>query len=116
MLGLRRSIWSPLRRTWSCVVGIDAFSKAELLGFAIGIPHTSVHGRELYIADVAVRPIQQGKGFGTGLLKFLENEAKTAGFRSAWLVSRSEGAAANYYASSGYKQSPKLRVYSRALA
>lgn len=96
-------------------VGVGAFSKAELVGFAIGLPHTSVRGRELYIPEVAVRTIQQRKGIGTGLLQFLEKESKRSGFLSAWLVSRADGAASNYYEFNGYKQVPKLRIYSRPL-
>lgn len=96
-------------------LGAGALEDGRLYGFAIGLPHTSASGRGLYIPEIAVLPSHQGRGIGKQLLKLLEAEAQNAGFSSTWLLSRSQGAAAEYYKASGYEQAAGLRVYSRSL-
>jgi aminoglycoside 6'-N-acetyltransferase I len=97
-------------------MGVGALEAGQLLGFAIGLPHTSASGKGLYIPEIAVLPSHQGRGIGKRLLKLLEAEAHDAGFSSAWLLSQSQGAAAEYYKASDYKQVGNLRVYSKSMA
>jgi ribosomal protein S18 acetylase RimI-like enzyme len=96
-------------------LGVGALEEGELRGFAIGIPHTTAAGRALYIHEIAVLPSHQRRGIGTSLLKLLEKEAQNSGFAHALLVSRNEGAVADYYKCNGYRQIPHLRVYSRSI-
>lgn len=96
-------------------MGVGALDDGKLLGFAIGLPHTSASGRGLYIPEIAVLPSHQGQGIGKRLLKLLETEAHGAGFSSAWLLSQSRGGPAEYYKASGYGQVAKLKVYSKRM-
>lgn len=96
-------------------LGVGAVEDNKLHGFAMGFPLTTVAGRGLYVAEVAVLPTHQRQGIGTKLLKLLEEEARISGFLSMWLVSQKEGIAATYYKANAYKQSAKLRVYSKTL-
>ncbi len=96
-------------------LGVGALSDGALLGFAVGLPHTSATGRGLYIPEIAVHPDHQGKGIGKRLLQLLEDEAREAGFSGAWLLSQSRGTAAEYYKGSGYRQVSKLKVYTKPI-
>lgn len=96
-------------------LAVGALVDGALLGFAVGLPHTSASGRGLYIPEIAVHPDHQGKGMGKRLLQLLEAEARSAGFSGAWLLSQSRGAAAEYYKASGYRQVARLKVYSKPI-
>lgn len=96
-------------------LGVGAFADGTLLGFAVGLPHTSASGKGLYIPEIAVHPVHQGKRIGKRLLQVLEAEARSSGFSGAWLLSQSQGAAAEYYKASGYRQVERLKVYSKSL-
>ncbi|WEO67927.1 GNAT family N-acetyltransferase [Rhizobium rhizogenes] len=96
-------------------LGVGAIEDNKLCGFALGFPLTTVAGRGLYVAEVAVLPAYQRQRIGTKLLKLLEEEARISGFLNIWLVSQNEGAAAAYYDANAYRQSAKLRVYSKTL-
>ncbi|MGF6174809.1 GNAT family N-acetyltransferase [Ensifer sp. 4252] len=97
-------------------LGVGALESGTLRGFAIGLPHTSAAGRGLYIPEIAVLPSHQRRGIGKQLLGFLEAEALSSGFSSAWLLSQNEGATAEYYKASGYNQATMLRIYSKPLS
>lgn len=103
-----------LSKTPDCVE-IGAFTGETIIGFSIGVPHTSAAGRELYLAEIAVLPAEQRKGVGRGLVKFLEFEASARGFSKVWLVSRREGSAAKFYDNAGYTASAGLAVYARSI-
>jgi len=94
---------------------IGAFRAEEFIGFAIAIPHTSVAGRGLYIAEIAILPQYQRKGIGTSLLECLEAKARDAGFLHVWLVSRRTGGVSAYYGRNGYQRSRTLGVYTKRL-
>lgn len=105
---------NELAMTPGCLA-IGAFKAKDFIGFAIATPHTSVTGRGLYIAEIAILPQHQRKGVGTDLLKCLEVTARDAGFLNAWLVSRRTGGVASYYGHSGYQQSRTLGVYTKRI-
>jgi GNAT superfamily N-acetyltransferase len=105
---------NELATTPGCLA-IGAFDGADFIGFAIAIPHTSVTGRGLYIAEIAILPQHQRKGIGTGLLERLEVWARDAGFFHVWLVSRRTGGVSAYYGRNGYEQSRTLGVYTKQL-
>jgi len=94
---------------------VAAFDAERPVGFAFGLPHTSVMGRGIHVAEIAIRPQHQRSGIGSCLLVRLEEEARTMGYVHVWLVSRSTGGVAEYYKSNDYQHSEKLCVYSKKL-
>ena len=103
-----------LTTTPKCLA-VAAFDGTQPIGFAFGLPHTSVMGRGIHIAEIAIRPKHQRGGIGSRLLNYLEAEARILGFVFVWLVSRSTGGVAEYYKSNDYEHSEKLCVYSKKL-
>ncbi|KSV75525.1 hypothetical protein N185_16935 [Sinorhizobium sp. GW3] len=96
-------------------LGVGALEDRAICGFAIGHPYTSASGTGLYIPEIAVLPRYQRRGIGTQLLKLLEEEACKCGYKSTWLLSQKQGAAAEYYMACGYKQDQNVRVYARSI-
>lgn len=96
-------------------LAVAAFDAERPIGFAFGLPHTSVMGRGIHIAEIAIRPQHQRLRIGSCLLNRLEEEARAMGYVHVWLVSRSAGGVAEYYKSNDYQQSEKLCVYSKKL-
>ncbi|APO78124.1 GCN5-related N-acetyltransferase protein (plasmid) [Rhizobium etli 8C-3] len=103
-----------LAKTPGCI-GVAAFEAIEAIGFAFALPHTSVIGRGLHLAEIAVLPKHQRKGVGSGLLSRLQIEARAMGYLQIWLVSQQSGRVANYYTGNGYEPSNRLGVYSKRL-
>ncbi|TCU20135.1 GNAT family N-acetyltransferase [Rhizobium sullae] len=101
---------NELATTPGCL-GLAAFEAEEPIGFAFGLPHTSVIGRGLHLAEIAVLPNHQRKGIGSSLLSRLEIEARNMGYLQIWLVSQQSGRIANYYTGNGYEPSSRLGVY-----
>ncbi len=96
-------------------LAVAAFDADHIIGFAFGLPHTSVTGRGIHVAEIAILPQHQRNGIGSRLLNHLEEEARTLGYVHVWLVSRSTGGIAEYYKSNHYQHHEKLCVYSKKL-
>ncbi len=96
-------------------LAVAAFDAERPVGFAFGLPHTSVMGRGIHVAEIAIRPRYQRSGIGSRLLWTLEEDARAMGYVHVWLVSRSTGGVAEYYKSNDYEHSEKLCVYSKKL-
>ncbi|MBW9113389.1 GNAT family N-acetyltransferase [Rhizobium cauense] len=96
-------------------LAVAACDGKQTVGFAFGLPHTSVVGRGIHVAEIAIRPEHQRCGIGSRLLQQLEGEARAMGYVHVWLVSRSSGGVAEYYRSNHYSHSEKLCVYSKQL-
>ncbi|MBY5760271.1 GNAT family N-acetyltransferase [Rhizobium leguminosarum] len=94
-------------------VAVGAYQGKNLIGIAIGLPHTSAVGRTLYVAELAVVPAFQRRGVGKKLIAFVDAKAFEIGFRSVWLISQGDGTLVKFYLSNGFRQSERLRVYSR---
>lgn len=96
-------------------LGIGAFLQDQAIGFAFALPHTSVIGRGLLVAEIAILPQHQRMRTGSSLLRYLEDEARLIGYCHVWLVSQLAGGVANYYRNNGYSQSSKLGIYTKQL-
>lgn len=96
-------------------IGVGAFLNHEAIGFAFALPHTSVIGRGMSVAEVAILPQYQRMGTGSILLARLEEEARQAGYLHIWLVSQRAGGVAEYYLKNKYIQSMRLGIYTKRL-
>lgn len=94
-------------------VAVGAYQGKNLIGIAIGLPHTSAVGRTLYVAELAVVPAFQRRSVGKKLIAFVDAKAFEIGFRSVWLISQGDGTPAKFYLSNGFRLSERLRVYNR---
>lgn len=94
---------------------IGAVLDDSVIGFGFALPHTTVNGRGLVLAEIAFLPRYQRKGLGSALLKRIEHEARNANYLHVWLVSQRAGGVADYYNGNGYAQSSKLGIYTKLL-
>ncbi|MDM9625514.1 GNAT family N-acetyltransferase [Rhizobium sp. S152] len=94
---------------------IGAVLEDSLIGFGFALPHTTVAGRGLMVAEIAIMPPYQRKGLGSALLRHIEREARAADYLHVWLVSQRDGGVADYYRGNGYTQSSKLGIYTKLL-
>ena len=60
-------------------------------------------GRYLWIAEFAIKPKEQGKGFGNQALKFIEKFAKENGFDVLYLAANRKEKAYQMYLKRGFK-------------
>lgn len=99
----------------SGILSVGAFVEEKLVGFAMGIPHTGVSGRSLYLAEIAVDPGYQTMGIGRSLLAKLEQLAKRQGYKGVWLVTAKAEHTKHFYSKAKYTESERLTIFVKAL-
>ena len=84
----------------------------EIAGYVAGIIYHGARNRLGWIYSMAVRPAWRGRGFGSRLLKYFENEAARAGSQTAVLeVRKTNRTAFSLYRKAGYEVTKRLPDY-----
>jgi ribosomal protein S18 acetylase RimI-like enzyme len=112
----------PMRADYARAVREHQFDLLALDGKIVGLIETRLHPDHLWIENVAVRPENQGKGFGRMLLSHVERRAVAHGRVEARLLTNAASAGnVLLYTSVGYeihKEEPFMggtTVYMRKL-
>ncbi|RSL29243.1 N-acetyltransferase [Salibacterium salarium] len=84
-------------------LGFSLYIEDSLIGFIAGNNKKSYQGLTYYLAELCVSNEIQGKGYGTKLLKFLENELKYRDTKSLYLLTSNGGLAEAFYKKNGYQ-------------
>jgi len=84
-------------------LGFSLYIEDNLIGFIAGKNKKSYQGLTYYLAELCVNNEIQGKGYGTKLLKFLENELKNRDTKSLYLLTSNAGLAEAFYKKNGYQ-------------
>lgn len=83
-------------------LGFLLYKENHLVGFIAGNSKKSYQGLTYYLAELCVSSEIQGKGYGTILLTFLENELKNRDTKSLYLLTSNGGLAEAFYKKNGY--------------
>ncbi len=75
----------------------------RLVGFMFCEQFDYAKGRYLWVAEFAVSPKEQGKGFGKQALEFIEKFAKENGFNVLYLAANRKAKAYRMYLKKGFK-------------
>lgn len=84
-------------------LGYALYIKDDLIGFIAGNNKKTYQGLTYYLAELCVSNEIQGKGYGTKLLNFLENELKDRDTKSLYLLTSNGGLAEAFYKKNGYQ-------------
>ncbi|MDM5337217.1 GNAT family N-acetyltransferase [Fictibacillus enclensis] len=95
--------------------GFMYYEGEELVGFIAGNSKRTFQGLTYYIAECCVNSEIQGKGYGSRMLKLLEDELKGRGVRSIYLLTVSEGLAQTFYEKNGYHVNENRLVMNKSL-
>jgi ribosomal protein S18 acetylase RimI-like enzyme len=86
--------------------------EGEIAGYVAGIIYHGSRSRLGWLYSMAVLPAWRGRGFGSRLLKYFENEAAKAGSQAVVLeVRKTNRTAFSLYRKAGYEVSKKLLDY-----
>ncbi|WP_141432212.1 N-acetyltransferase [Bacillus sp. 03113] len=85
------------------------------LGFIAGNSKHTYTGLTFYIAEICISHKMQGKGYGSKLLQFLENELKQWDVRSLYLLTSISGLAEAFYTKNGYVVNKNRIVMKKSL-
>ena len=83
-------------------LGYILFEDDEVVGFIAGNGKKTYAGSTFYIAELCINNRIQGKGYGSKLLLFLEDELKKRGIQSLYLLTANGGAAEAFYLKKDY--------------
>ena len=76
----------PMRADYAVAVREHDFTLTHVDGALVGLIETERKTDHLYIVNVAVSPVRQGRGIGRALLAHAENEARAAGYIETRLI------------------------------
>ncbi len=77
--------------------------EGKVVGFMFCEQFDYAKGNYLWLAEFAISPKEQGKGFGKQALKFIENLAKENKFNILYLVANKKEKAYKIYQKQGFK-------------
>jgi aminoglycoside 6'-N-acetyltransferase I len=72
------------------------------IGFIAGNSKKTYQGITFYLAELCINNEIQGKGYGSKLLQFLEEELQKKNIKSIYLLTSNGGLAENFYRKNGY--------------
>lgn len=83
-------------------LGFLLYEKDELIGFIAGNSKQSYTGLTFYLAELCVSNKTQGKGYGSKLLLYLEEELRKRDISSLYLITANGGLAEAFYLKNNY--------------
>lgn len=83
-------------------LGFLLYENDNLIGFIAGNSKKSYSGLTFYLAELCINNKTQGKGYGTKLLHFLENELNKRDVQSLYLLTATGGLAEAFYLKNQY--------------
>ncbi|MDN3955201.1 GNAT family N-acetyltransferase [Sporolactobacillus laevolacticus] len=83
-------------------LGFTVQDNGEIVGFIAGYSKVSFQGLTFYLAEFCVNNKIQGKGYGSRLLSFLEQELQKRKIHSLFLITERNGIARKFYGGKGY--------------
>ncbi|MDN4524612.1 GNAT family N-acetyltransferase [Fictibacillus fluitans] len=95
--------------------GFMFYEGEELAGFIAGNSKRTFQGLTYYIAECCVNSENQGKGYGSKMLKLLEEELKGRGVQSIYLLTATDGLAQRFYEKNGYLVNGNRAVMNKSL-
>lgn len=84
-------------------IGFLLVDNENLIGFIAGNSKKSFAGFTFYIAELCINNQIQGKGNGSKLLGYLEQELKKKEIQSVYLLTATGGLAETFYLKNGYE-------------
>ena len=84
-----------------------AINKKKIIGF-IASNITPDNKKKVYIEELWLRPVYQGKGIGKTLVEFIENKYKRKGVNIIRLVANRSASAFKFYEKIGYREYKEL--------
>ncbi|MCK6256233.1 GNAT family N-acetyltransferase [Fictibacillus sp. KIGAM418] len=83
-------------------LGFVFYESGQFIGFIAGNSKRTYNGVTFYIAELCVNNKIQGKGYGTKMLNWFEEELKRREIQSLYLLTSKEGLAEAFYLKNGY--------------
>ncbi|MGM0805994.1 MAG: GNAT family N-acetyltransferase [Bacillota bacterium] len=83
-------------------IGFLLYENDDLIGFIGGNSKQSYTGLTFYLAEFCISNQIQGKGYGSKLLLYLENELKKRDIQSIYLLTANGGLAEAFYLKNNY--------------
>ncbi len=84
-------------------LGFLLFENDNLIGFIAGNSKKSYSGLTFYLAELCINSQIQGKGYGSKLLLYLEDELKQRKIQSLYLLTANGGLAETFYLKNNYE-------------
>lgn len=83
-------------------LGFLLFDNDNLIGFIAGNSKKTYSGLTFYLAELCINNQTQGKGYGSKLLHYLEDELKQRNIQSLYLLTATGGLAEAFYLKNQY--------------
>ncbi|MCB8818370.1 GNAT family N-acetyltransferase [Desulfosporosinus shakirovi] len=83
-------------------LGFVFYSDNKLIGFIAGNSKKSYQGVTYYLAELCVNNEIQGRGYGSKILRLLENELQKRDIKSLYLLTANKGLAEAFYRKNEY--------------
>ncbi|MFP3919313.1 GNAT family N-acetyltransferase [Lysinibacillus telephonicus] len=83
-------------------LGFILYDNDDLIGFIAGNCKRSFSGLTFYLAELCINNQIQGKGYGSKLLRYLEQELRDRGVQSLYLLTATGGLAEAFYLKNDY--------------
>jgi ribosomal protein S18 acetylase RimI-like enzyme len=83
-------------------LGFLLYQSSNLIGLVAGNGKQSFKGLSFYVAELCINNEVQGKGYGSKLLLYLEDELKKRGIQSLYLLTANGGSAEAFYMKNNY--------------
>ncbi|WP_208586803.1 GNAT family N-acetyltransferase [Gracilibacillus suaedae] len=96
-------------------LGFLLYEKDDLIGFIAGNSKQSDKGLTFYVAELCIHNQVQGKGYGSRLLQYLENELKERDIQSLYLLTAKGGSAEAFYIKNNYVENKERVVIKKNL-
>lgn len=83
-------------------LGYLLYDNDELIGFIAGNSKKTYSGLTFYLAELCINNQIQGKGYGSKLLRYLENQLRKKEIHSLYLLTAKGGQAEAFYIKNNY--------------
>ncbi|SOC15476.1 acetyltransferase (GNAT) family protein [Ureibacillus xyleni] len=84
-------------------LGFLLFDTENLIGLIAGNSKRTYSGLTFYLAELCVKHTTQGKGYGSKLLHYLEDQLKQRNIQSIYLLTEPRGLAEAFYLKNEYR-------------
>lgn len=95
--------------------GICCIENDEVAGFLFGVYEYWYTGETFHIKELCVSPNVRNKGYGSEMLRALEDELRSKKARSIFLLTERNSDAEKFYMKNGYYKNEKLGAMGKKL-